>query len=309
MLGSKERNALVEAVGAEGELRFEEPMSRHTTLRIGGPAEAWIAPASIACTMRVVAACHQLGLPCRALGSGSNLLVLDGGVRGVVLASARLRGLAFETVESGGARVQVEAGVSTGKLLAEATRRSLGGVEFLGGVPGSVGGGMIMNAGTYLGEFKDVTVSVDTVTPTGERRTRSHAECGFVYRGSALPPDEIVVAAELLLPPRPRAEIEAAVRALRDRRREREPHGFPNAGSFFKNPPGDYAGRLIEACGLKGTRVGGAEVANAHANWILNRDGARASEVLSLIEQVRDVVKQRFGIALELEVKLLGEPS
>jgi UDP-N-acetylmuramate dehydrogenase len=312
MLGSEERTALAEAVGTEGELRFEEPMSRHTTLRIGGPAEAWIAPTTVECTERIVAACHRLGLPCRALGAGSNLLVLDGGVRGVLLASERLRGLSFRDVdpaEGGGAVVRVEAGVSTGKLLVEATRRSLGGVEFLGGVPGSVGGGMIMNAGTYLGEFKDVALCVETVTPSGERKRRSNAECGFVYRGSALPPDEIVVAAELRLPPRPRSEIETVVRALRDRRREREPHGFPNAGSFFKNPPGDFAGRLIEACGLKGTRIGGAEVATAHANWILNREGARASEVLSLIAKVRDVVKERYGIALELEVKLLGEPS
>jgi UDP-N-acetylmuramate dehydrogenase len=201
----------------------------------------------------------------------------------------------------------VGAGVSTGKLLSEATRRALGGVEFLGGVPGSVGGGLVMNAGTYLGEFKDVTSCIRSVGPAGQWIERRASECGFVYRGSAIPADEVVVEGELCLPSRPRAEIESAVRALRARRREREPSGLPNAGSIFKNPPGDHAGRLIEQCGLKGQRVGDAEVSPAHANWIVNRGRARAAEVIALIDVVRRSVRDRFGLELELEVKILGE--
>jgi len=307
-----ERAALRNAAGPGGEARFDEPMARHTTLRIGGPAAAWVAPGDVAAMQQVRALCATHNWPCRALGAGSNLLVRDGGIPGVVLSTERLRALDFTNINDGkgsSARVRVGAGVATGKLLAEATRRGLGGVEFLGGVPGSVGGGLVMNAGTYLGEFKDVTRLVRSVDGRGALVEREAAACGFVYRGSALPPDEIVVEGELELRPRPREEIEREVRALRERRRAREPHGFPNAGSIFKNPPGDFAGRLIEACGLKGRRVGGAEIAPAHANWIVNAGGATAADVLALAETARAAVQQKFGIELELEVKVIGEPQ
>jgi UDP-N-acetylmuramate dehydrogenase len=312
-----DQEALIAALAGEGEVRIAEPLSRHTTLRIGGPADIWIAPTTTAAVQRLRATCSARGVPCTSLGAGSNLLVRDGGVLGLVLSSERLRRLEFQPLPSSGATdstapplpqaaVYVEAGVATGKLLLEATRRELGGVEFLGGVPGSVGGGLIMNAGTYVGEFKDVVTAVDSVDGAGQLRRRTAAECAFVYRGSALPPDEFVVAGHLLLSGRARAEIEAAVRSLRDRRRAREPHGHPNAGSFFKNPPGDYAGRLIEACSLKGTQIGAAQVSPAHANWIVNVGRARASDVLALIELVRRTVEERFQICLELEVRVVG---
>lgn len=310
-LSSGQRQTLLDLVGAQGEVRFDEKMSRHCTLRVGGPVDAWVAPGSIDSLAKVRKFCAAASIPCRALGSGSNILVLDGGVRGVLLATERLRGLTFFEPHGGDGRtpVLVEAGVSTGKLLSEAMRRSLGGVEFLGGVPGSIGGGMIMNAGTYLGEFKDITVEVESVDDQGERVRRGHAECGFVYRGSALPSSEVVVSARMLLPSRPREEIEREVAALRQRRKEREPHGVGCAGSFFKNPPGDYAGRLIEACGLKGTRRGDAEISPVHANWLVNVGGAKAADLVSLLELARAEVQQRFGIKLELEVKILGEPE
>jgi UDP-N-acetylmuramate dehydrogenase len=199
--------------------------------------------------------------------------------------------------------------VSTGKLLAEATRWELGGVEFLGGVPGTVGGGLIMNAGTYLGEFTDITTEVVSVNESGTLVRRDHAACGFVYRGSAIPSSDLVVAGTLELRPRPRPEIEADVRALRERRRSREPHAVANAGSIFKNPPGDFAGRLIEAAGLKGRRVGGALVSPVHANWLVNDRGATCTDMLALIEIVRTEVEQKFGVRLELEVKVVGEDS
>ncbi len=309
-LSSSHRQDLLALLESGGEIRFDEPLVRHTTLRVGGPVDAWIAPSTIAEVCSIRRFCDAHSLPCRTLGSGSNLLVLDGGVRGILLASDKLRGLRFSEPSNRDLRteVYVEAGVSTGKLLSEATKRSLGGVEFLGGVPGSIGGGMIMNAGTYLGEFKDVTVEVTSVSATGELIVRSHAECGFVYRGSALPPSETVVSARLRLPNRDKGAIEADVAALRTRRKEREPHGVPCAGSFFKNPPGDFAGRLIESCGLKGTRIGGAEVATAHANWLVNVGDAKASDFVSLIDLVRRKVAEQFGITLELEVKVMGEP-
>ena len=297
--------------GEGGEVRFDEPMSRHTTLRIGGPCDAWIAPATIAAVQQIRAFCASQQIPCRAVGAGSNLLVRDGGVRGVLLSSERLRRLEFgpccDLPSCDSTLVVVGAGVSTGKLLSEATRRGLGGLEFLGGVPGSVGGGLIMNAGTYLGEFTDVTRLVRSIDGDGKLRERDHAACDFVYRGSAIPASEMIVEGELILAPRPREEIETVVRSLRDRRKAREPHGVGNAGSIFKNPPGDFAGRLIEACGLKGRRAGDAEISPVHANWIVNTGGARASDFLALVEVARDAVREKFGVELALEVKVVGE--
>jgi UDP-N-acetylmuramate dehydrogenase len=285
-------------------LRFDEPMSRHTTLRIGGPADAWFAPASIEELRTVVTTCAARGIPVIAVGGGSNLLVRDGGIRGVALATRNLRGLE----RLGATGVRVEAGVSTGKLLSSVTGWELGGLEFLGGVPGSVGGGLVMNAGTYLGEFTSVTTEVRSVRLCdGELVVRDHDACGFVYRGSALPPDEVVVEGRLELTPRPRAEIEADVRGLRDRRREREPQKVSNAGSVFKNPPNDYAGRLIEAAGLKGTRIGGAECSPVHANWFVNTGGATAGDMLELIRIARARVEEAHGVRLELEWKVIGD--
>ena len=285
-------------------VRLDEPMSRRTTLRIGGPADALCLPETVDEMRALITLCVARDIPMLAVGGGSNLLVRDGGIRGVVIATRKLRAIErFDEV-----KVRVQAGVSTGKLLSLATRWELGGVEFLGGVPGSVGGGMRMNAGTYLGEFKDVTTHVTTVRMRDAQEVvRPGSECGFVYRDSSIPRDEIVVEAELELSPRARADIEADVRSLRKRRDEREPKKVSNSGSTFKNPPGDYAGRLIDVCGLKGTRVGAAECSPAHANWMVNTGGATATDLLTLIELVRERVLREHGIRLELEVKVIGE--
>ena len=296
------RESLASIDGAR--VRFDEPLRRHTTLKMGGPADALAEPESIeaiAAVCRWAAATH---VPLTVIGGGSNLLVRDGGVRGIVLGTRNLRGLSIVDTT----RIRVEAGVSTGKVLSLATKSELGGVEFLGGVPGSVGGGMIMNAGTYAGEFKDVTTHVESVRiADGSIIRRTNEECGFRYRHSDLPASEIVVAAELALRPRPRAEIQADVAALRKRRHEREPKKVASAGSIFKNPTGDFAGRLIEAAGLKGTRVGDAICSPVHANWLVNTGAARAADLLALIDLVRARVREVHGIELELEVKVIGD--
>jgi UDP-N-acetylmuramate dehydrogenase len=227
----------------------------------------------------------------------------------VALSLKAINGVREAAPGDGWVEIDVDAGASTGKLLGFATRAELGGLEFLGGVPGTVGGGMIMNAGTYLGEFKDVTQSVSFVDETGAIFDRPAVDCGFAYRYSTIPPSDVVTGARLRLPRRARAEIDKAVRDLRDRRKAREPSGVPNAGSTFKNPPNDFAGRLIEACGLKGRRVGGAEVSPAHANWLVNADGASARDFLELVEICRAAVVERFGIRLEMEVKVVGEDA
>lgn len=304
ILDAHARRMLGELVG-DG-VRFDEPMRRHTTLKIGGPADAFVEPASVAGVAALARFCAAGKLPITVVGGGSNLLVRDGGVRGVVLGTGRLRGLELAPPST----IRVLAGVSTGKVLALALRHDLGGIEFLGGVPGSVGGGMIMNAGTYLGEFKDVTAWVETVRlADGEVIRRDNAACGFRYRHSDLPASELVVAAELALRPRPRAEIEAEVKALRKRRAEREPKKVASNGSTFKNPPGEFAGRLIEAAGCKGWHEGDAVCSPVHANWLVNTGRATAAELTRLIARVRDEVARVHGTTLELEVKIIGEDA
>ena len=304
------RSIVDEAARAElrallpGDLRFDEPMRRHTTARLGGPADVFAQPSSIERLIALVRWCAARGLPVTVVGGGSNLLVRDAGVRGVVLNTGRLRAIALTSPTT----IEVEAGVSTGKVLSLATKHDLGGVEFLGGVPGSIGGGLIMNAGTYLGELTSVTTWVESVRLSdGERVRRDHDACGFRYRASDLPPTEVVVRAELALTPRPRAEIEADVKGLRARRAAREPKKVASNGSTFKNPPGDFAGRLIEAAGCKGWSEGDALCSPVHANWLVSTGAASCADMLTLIERVRARVAEVHGVHLELEVKIIGD--
>jgi UDP-N-acetylmuramate dehydrogenase len=293
------------------ELRLDEPMARHTTLRLGGPADIWARPADIPTLAALLARCDAAQVPVHFVGSGTNLLVRDGGLRGVVLNLGRINRVSRPDPDNHPTLIEVEAGASTGRLLSKATAWQLGGVEFLGGVPGSVGGGLIMNAGTYLGEFTNVVTQVRSLDLRGREQQRDHAACGFRYRDSDLPKHEIVVWAQLSLRPRPRAEIDAEVAALRQRRHEREPKKVPNNGSTFKNPTGDHAGRLIEVAGLKGTRRGGAIVSPKHANWlVVDREiepACTAADMLELITFVRAEVERVHGLQLETEVKIIGD--
>lgn len=314
--GEQLRDALLEDPAVAGfvegdalELSADESMARHTTLRLGGPADVWARPRSLAALSALLRRAHRAGLPVCFVGAGTNLLVRDGGVRGVVVNIGKLTRVTRPEPEHAPGHLEVEAGVSTGRLLRHTLDWSLGGLEFLGGVPGSVGGGLVMNAGTYLGEFTDVVTEVRSVRRDGELVVRDHDACGFRYRASDLPPGEVVIGATLALKPRALAEIEADVGALRKRRKEREPSGVANSGSTFKNPPGDFAGRLIELAGLKGTRVGGAVVSPKHANWLVVERGApcTSAQLLELVERVRARVLEVHDVALELELKVIGE--
>jgi UDP-N-acetylmuramate dehydrogenase len=304
VLDGAARAGLRELLGDD--LRLDEPMRRHTTAKIGGPADAFAMPSTPERLAALVRWCAAATVPITVVGGGSNLLVRDAGVRGVVLNTGRLRRIEVTAPTT----IDVEAGVSTGKVLSTALKHDLGGVEFLGGVPGSIGGGLIMNAGTYLGELEDVTAWVDSIRlADGAAVRRDNAACGFRYRDSDLPPTEVVVAARLELAPRPRAEIEAEVKALRRRRADREPKKVASNGSTFKNPPGDFAGRLIEAAGCKGWRVGDALCSPVHANWLVNVGAATCADMVALIERVRARVAEAHGVALELEVKILGDDA
>ena len=304
ILDDAARAALRDLLGDD--LRLDEPMRRHTTAKMGGPADAFARPSTVDRLIELVRWCAAGGVPITVVGGGSNLLVRDAGVRGVVLNTGRLRRIELDPPHA----IEVEAGVSTGKVLSLAMKHDLGGVEFLGGVPGSVGGGLIMNAGTYVGEFTSVTTRVDSVRlADGARVSRDHAACGFRYRASDLPPTEVVVGARLELRPRPREAIEADVKALRRRRAEREPKKVASNGSTFKNPPGEFAGRLIEAAGCKGWREGDAVCSPVHANWLVNVGAATCADMLTLIERVRARVREVHGVTLELEVKVIGDAT
>jgi len=310
--------AVVDALALSGlapgaiDLRLDESMARHTTLRLGGPADVWARPVDREALAQLLRACARARVPMSFVGGGSNLLVRDGGIRGVVINLGRMTRVWRPDPDGAPGLVEVEAGATTGKLLLAVTQWQQGGLEFLGGVPGSVGGGLIMNAGTYLGEFTKVVTEVRSLRGDGTLVTREHAQCGFRYRASDLPPDEVACEASLRLWPRARAEIEADVAGLRQRRKEREPGGVDNNGSTFKNPHGEFAGRLIESAGLKGARIGAALVSPVHANWLVidrHAEAPRASDLLALIGRVREAVLAAHGITLELEVKVVGEPA
>ncbi|MCS6926677.1 MAG: UDP-N-acetylmuramate dehydrogenase [Candidatus Binatia bacterium] len=290
-----------------GRVRFGVPLSRYTSFRIGGPADAFVEPQSVAELQALVSLLRREAIPYFVLGGGTNILVSDKGVRGVVI---RL-GAGFNYTRWGaeGERGHVRVGAARplGRFVREAVARGYGGVEFAEGIPGSVGGGLLMNAGAFGGELGRVVERIVGVSPGGECWELSREELGFAYRRTALPEGFIVTEVHFSLWPVPQAHLQMAMEQAQRRRQQTQPYGYPNAGSIFKNPPGAHAGRLIEAAGLKGLTVGRAQVSEKHANFIVNIGGATASEVRQLAEQVRQVVWERMRVWLEPEIRFVGE--
>ncbi|MFI5387590.1 MAG: UDP-N-acetylmuramate dehydrogenase [Fimbriimonadales bacterium] len=293
---------MIDLSSSEGEICPAEPLSKHTTLRIGGPAEFLVEARNEAGLAKVLREANQTGKPLTLLGKGSNVLVADEGLPGFVVA---LSG-EFLEVSIEGEHVRAGGGATLGGVCAKAARAGLSGLEPISGIPSSIGGAVRINAGAYGGEIFDVLESVRLVSREGEISNRRAADIGHGYRWTALVESrEIVASACLKLRPAPPSEIEARTRAVTEKRRGALP-AEPNAGSIFKNPPGDFAGRLLEACGLKGTRRGGAEISSRHANVIVNKDGATATDVLELMRLMRQSVLEKFGVELLPEVELLG---
>jgi UDP-N-acetylmuramate dehydrogenase len=279
----------------------EEPLARYTTWRIGGPARHFCRARTEEGLSRVLAAAAESGEPLALLGMGSNILVPDEGFPGWVV---RLEG-EFLEVSIEGERVFAGGGAGLGGVCAAAARAGLSGIEPISGIPSSIGGAVRINAGAYGAEIFDVLETVRLVSRAGARREVEASAIPHGYRWTKLvETGEIVSRAVLGLARAPRVEIDAKTRAVTEKRRGALP-AEPNAGSVFKNPPGDYAGRLVEACGLKGTRRGGAAISERHANVIVNTGGARATEVLALMLLMRDAVRERFGVTLSPEVELL----
>lgn len=287
-----------------GRIHPQEPMKRHTTFRIGGPADFLVEVANRQELAGVLAVAKREHLPVYILGRGSNLLVTDSGVQGIVLL---LTG-EFDQYELAGTRLRVGGGYDLPKLSLRVAKEGLGGLEFACAIPGTVGAGLVINAGAHGGDMSQVVRSATVVWPDGRTEELSAEAIGFGYRTSRLQGQEaIVVSVEMELHPADGAQIQAHIQQHLQRRRATQPLQFPNAGSCFKNPPGDYAGRLIEQAGLKGLTEGGAQVSEKHANFIVNLGSASARDVLVLMDRIRQTVQDRFGVRLEPEVRIWGE--
>ncbi len=282
------------------------PMRLHTSFRIGGPADFLVTVESPAELAAVLDLCRRLAVPSLILGRGTNLLVRDGGIRGVIL---RLAGEFLQTAFDGdGRRVIAGAAVGLGDLSRECGRRGLAGLEFAEGIPGSVGGAVVMNAGAYDGEMKDVLEAAGVLRPGLDQVDEvAAADLGFRYRGSRLQDEGWTVAwARFLLAPGDPAAIRRRQDEYAARRKSRQPLDLPSAGSVFKRPPGRFAGPLIQESGCQGLRVGDAQVSEVHAGFIVNLGSATARDVLALIDEVRSRVLARTGVTLEPEIRIIG---
>lgn len=288
-------------------VKIAEPLARYTSMKIGGPADYFIEAEQDAALVNLLRALDRHDQSFCLLGNGSNVLISDRGVRGAVIHLTGEFKRAQWREEGETARVNVGAAFAVTQLVREAARKGYAGLEFAEGIPGSVGGALFMNAGAYGSEFEKVVDRVEALTRRGEPLLLSRDQMTFSYRDSHLPAGTVVAHVRVRLHKGESARVSSKVRELVGRRKSSQPSGFPNSGSMFRNPPGDYAGRLIEAAGLKGERIGQAQISERHANFIVNHGGAKAEEVRRLMELAQSEVRKQFGVLLVAEVKLLGD--
>ena len=297
----RERRLRLAVAGLRGTVQFKVSLKDHTSFHIGGPADVLVQPADVEDVIRLCRQTTEQRLPICVLG-GTNILVRDKGIRGVVVSLAKLRAIKEEP----GSVLYVEGGVGMPTLIGHAIRKSLAGLEWAAGIPGTVAGCVVMNAGTRLGEMKSTVKAVRIVSPNGTLLDYQAESIEFAYRQATLPRG-IVVGVWLQLKPGVKSEIEQVVKDYLRYRRDTQPLSMPSAGCVFKNPKNDSAGRVVESAGLKGAEVGDACVSTKHANFIVNQGHASAHDVLSLIRKVRARVARKTGIKLELELKVIGE--
>jgi UDP-N-acetylmuramate dehydrogenase len=287
--------------------RRDEPLARHTSFRIGGPADLFVEALSVREVEAVLRTCVTWDLPAFFLGGGTNLLVSDRGVRGLVLKLGKPFDFVEWDLDDAGAVLRVGAAVPFKRLVMQAVAAGLAGLEFGEGIPGTIGGGLLMNAGAFGGEIGRVVTAIEAVDERGNPVVMERGQLGFAYRRLSLPGPVVITAVRLRLARDDAAALAAAVADAKSRRDRHQPKGHPNAGSVFKNPPGAHAGRLIEGAGLKGARLGDAVFSERHANFIVNLGRARAADVKGLMDLATKVVWRRLGVALEAEVRLVGD--
>ena len=288
----------------EDQIKPEEPMKNHVTFRVGGPADFFVTPKNYEELSWVLKCCAKYEMPCYIMGNGSNLLVSDQGYRGVVIQLFRQ----LSDIQCEGNVIRAQAGALLSAVANRALEEKLTGFEFAAGIPGTLGGACVMNAGAYGGEMKDVLKSVAVLTREGERITLQKNELELGYRTSIIAKKNyIVLEAEIELEVGDAEEIKAVMDDLKERRTTKQPLEYPSAGSTFKRAEGYFAGKLIQESGLQGFQVGGAQVSEKHCGFVINKDQATAADIAELIRQVQDRVEEKFGVRLETEVKRLGE--
>jgi UDP-N-acetylmuramate dehydrogenase len=292
----------------KGKILYQVPLSRYTSLHVGGIADIMMYPANLTELQKVICLCRTENVPYFILGRGSNLVIRDGGIRGIVIKLSRSF-KKIKIVKEFGNHVGllVEAGVSLSRLLTYSVSRGLSGMEFTSGIPGSLGGALAMNAGAQGREMKDITEALTLLTPQAALREKKRAALRFDYRTLRLLRGTIIINASIRLKKHSTTALLKTIEKSTSWRRQRQPLNLPSAGSVFKNPPGKSAGQLVEQVGLKGLVVGKAQISEKHANFIVNRGGATASDVLSLMEIMQNRVYQETGIQLEKEVHVVGE--
>lgn len=302
---SKTAPALRAALGER--VRFGHRLARYTSLRVGGPADAMVRAESVEDIQATLAIADAGGLPVFILGGGTNVLVSDAGVRGLVLLLGRSFDYVHWTEDDRGATVTVGASARVGRVVRRLVAAALGGLESAEGIPGTIGGGLLMNAGAYGSEMSRVVAGVSGVTAEGSHIYLSREALRFRYRHASLPSRFIVTEVVLRLQRESASVLRSRMLVARRRRESSQPKGYPSAGSMFKNPPGDYAARLIEAAGLKGVRLGNIRISERHANFFVNLGGGYAAEVKALLDLAQRVVWERFQHWLEPEVRLVGQ--
>ena len=285
-----------------GKVLSHEPMVLHTSFKIGGPADLLVIPEDVKDLKAALAFARSKGLPSWVMGSGSNTLVRDGGIRGMVILPN-----AFQELTRVGNEVTAGAGARVSRLLAFCSKQGLTGLEILSGVPGTVGGAVWGNAGAWGGSTSDHLARVQVVTDEGEELTLEREAIPFRYRFSGLPKGSVIVQATFALAPGDPTAIRQQISRWLVQRNITQPVEFRSAGSIFKNPPRDYAGRLVEAAGVKGTRIGGAKISEKHGNFFVNLGDARAADVLALVALARERARATTGVDLELEIRVVGE--
>lgn len=288
--------------GLRGDVKFGAPLKDYTSFRIGGPADVLVMPADAEDVCRLVRQARAADIPIFVLG-GTNLLVRDHGIRGIVVSLAKMKAIADEP----GHVLYAEGGVGMPTVMKHATGRGLSGLEWAAGIPGTAAGCVVMNAGTKLGEMKDSVKAVRIVDPDGQIVDCPASAIRFSYR-RALLPRGIVVGVWVQLKPASKEKIQTTVKEYLRYRKDTQPLTLPNAGCVFKNPGPDAAGRVIEAAGLKGARIGDAQVSDKHANFVVNLGHAKADDVIALIKKIGRTVEERTGLTLELELKIVGQP-
>ena len=282
---------------------MQEPMKKHTTFRVGGPADVLVQPDETALAA-ILALCRQYHVSYSFIGNGSNLLVGDKGIRGVVIEMTDPMG----NIEVDGTKITAQAGAMLSKIANTAASNGLGGMEFAAGIPGSVGGAVVMNAGAYGGEMKDIIERVYVLDENGAQLELDRDALDLGYRHSCIPEKKYIVTKVVLeLVPRNEAEIRSEMKELNEKRAEKQPLQYPSAGSTFKRPEGYFAGKLIMDAGLRGYQVGGAQVSEKHCGFVINKGDATAADICQLMRDVSDKVQAQFGVVLEPEVKMIGE--